>query len=526
MGRDYTSTEMTHYYDPDSGEVEEGSALDPRSIKTKSVTIRLTPAVGRIELGVLNSEAINALSEGCSYEVQGAEHMKRSGKYGRGRSEWDGKKRLYHKGHRTFGAGLLSRVTAILENHGFVPNVEFEPPASGRITLPTISTEWLLRPYQRSVVISCIESQRGMVQVATGGGKTVIAGHLIKALSTNTVFFVHTKDLLYQALETFTSMFGSDMVGQVGDGIVSPKAITVCTLQTAAKFLEVKYETDSFAEGDETWKDVTDLTGRDQDMRRMLDHAGLLIMDECHRVAAPTATEVVLGVKNAAYRFGMSASPWRDDGADMALEAVFGEVIAEINASELIDMGFLVAPVIRMKAVEPARFDKKAKYSEIYSQYIVENPYRNALVCADAYHKLQRGIQTMILVRHIKHGELIRQHMADLNVAAPFLSGKDTSDLRRQVIRDMRDEKTPLLIATTIADEGLDIKPLRGLVLAGGGKSSTRALQRVGRVLRPFAGKTSAEVTDFEDNCRILFDHSKARVKMYETERRFTITDL
>ena len=80
-----------------------------------------------------------------------------------------------------------------------------------------------------------------------------------------------------------------------------------------------------------------------------------------------------------------------------------------------------------------------------------------------------------------------------------------------------------MTLASTIFDEGIDCRPLDTLILAGSGISQTRALQRVGRTLRPYDGKEEATVIDFEDNCKYMLKHSRKRRKMYETESRFDI---
>jgi superfamily II DNA or RNA helicase len=89
----------------------------------------------------------------------------------------------------------------------------------------------------------------------------------------------------------------------------------------------------------------------------------------------------------------------------------------------------------------------------------------------------------------------------------------------------MREGEIQGLIASTIADEGLDIKRLAGLILAGGGKSSTRALQRVGRTLRTFEGKTHAIVVDMADESKYLRVHSSKRKEIYLTEPEFVILE-
>jgi superfamily II DNA or RNA helicase len=255
--------------------------------------------------------------------------------------------------------------------------------------------------------------------------------------------------------------------------------------------------------------------------------AGNILVHNCHRVAAPTATNVLSAIDNAMYRIGLSASPWRDDGADLVLEAVFGQVVVDISASTLINMGYLVRPYIKFVPVPPVMFPKGTKYSTVYDQYIVNNSARNALGITQTLSLVRKGKTTMVLVRHISHGAFIANELESiLGEPVPFLSGKDTSDTRNSTIQGMRDGTVKLLVATTIADEGLDIRPLEALVLLGGGKSSTRALQRVGRVLRTFGNKKNAIVIDFDDKAKFLQDHSKKRQEIYESEPEFIITDV
>jgi len=91
------------------------------------------------------------------------------------------------------------------------------------------------------------------------------------------------------------------------------------------------------------------------------------------------------------------------------------------------------------------------------------------------------------------------------------------------VLDALRDGSQKVVIATTLADEGLDIPGLDVLILAGGGKSETRALQRIGRALRKTEEKTGAIVVDFLDEARFLEDHSQRRLEIYRTEALFDI---
>ena len=88
-----------------------------------------------------------------------------------------------------------------------------------------------------------------------------------------------------------------------------------------------------------------------------------------------------------------------------------------------------------------------------------------------------------------------------------------------QAIKDLRQGKIDGVIASTIWDQGVDIPEIRTLIMAGGGKSLVRNLQRLGRGLRIAEGKTSLEVYDFYDNStRWLRNHSSERKKLWDSE--------
>jgi superfamily II DNA or RNA helicase len=498
-----------------------------------SVTITYDHTSCRIERGVLSTDVVNDLSETLSFEPAGAEFMRQSGRFGskfNKAKQWDGRKRLYHKGHRTFPTGLLTQVVKILARHGYEADIDgkMNPRIDAAYVAFDAPVGWDMREYQQSAVDAAFRAERCMIKVATGGGKTVIAGHLIHKCATRTIFMVHTKDLLYQAKETFQSMYGEWNVGQVGDGVVQDGDIVVMTVQTAARALDVKYERDTTAEDEDAWLDK-ETDHADPLIRNILDSAGLVFMDECHRVAAPTATAVITAIRNAPYRFGLSASPWRDDGADLALEAVFGAIAVDIPASDLIAQEYLIAPTIRFRTPKAMRVPKGMKYATAYEEYVVSNDERNTIAVADATSKVRRGLPTLVLVRHVSHGVELHRRLEDSiggTTTVAFLSGRDDAMHRKAVLDDLRAGRLACLVATTIADEGLDIKPLAGLVLVGGGKSSTRALQRVGRVLRPYPGKLRVEVTDFDDKCKWLIEHSAARRRIYESEPAFTVLDV
>ena len=56
------------------------------------------------------------------------------------------------------------------------------------------------------------------------------------------------------------------------------------------------------------------------------------------------------------------------------------------------------------------------------------------------------------------------------------------------------------------------------MILAGGGKSTIKNIQRIGRVLRTSEGKEEASVHDFIDTAKYLCDHYKQRRTIFEQD--------
>lgn len=456
----------------------------------------------------------------CQYFVDGAEN---SDAYIKGR--WDGYRRLLDR-KGIFMVGMLDRITGILDEWQQPYEIESTPLEPRNISTSFSAT---LRPYQQQAIDKAKEKHRGVIQVATGGGKTVIASGMIHQIGQRTLFMVHTKDLLYQALTEFRKFLGEDVVGQLGDGVIDIREVTVATTQTLAQFVGFKYESAKDESNQKEKKlETKAIKEKKALVKDLIDNTRVLIWDEVHRIACSMAIAVAEAVKNAEYRIGLSASPWRDDGADMEIESAMGSKIYVLSATDLIDMGFLVRPIIRMDYIpsQALHMPYKVPYPQLYRADIVNNNIRNDKIIKYYKDFTSMGIPTLILVKDIKHGNLLKERITEEFDPIDFLSGRNASKKRNDTIQELRDGERIGLIASVIADEGLDIKRLGAVILAGGGKSSTRALQRVGRAIRPFEGKDKAFVVDFVDQHPILRRHSNMRMAMYRTEPGFVILEL
>jgi superfamily II DNA or RNA helicase len=191
-------------------------------------------------------------------------------------------------------------------------------------------------------------------------------------------------------------------------------------------------------------------------------------------------------------------------------------------------------------------------YNKVYKEAIANNMERNQIIVGVAVKMREvKHAPILILIQQVEHGETILKMLSKkieivkkavqvtddktgkdklVRIAnIEFLSGKDDAVRRKAVIQGVRDGFVEILIGSTIADEGLDIPNLEILILAGGGRSSTRAFQRVGRVLRLYKNPETGEskkraiVFDFQDYTPMLRRHARTREKLYRTEEAWEI---
>ncbi|MFH0794958.1 MAG: DEAD/DEAH box helicase [bacterium] len=430
---------------------------------------------------------------------------------------WDGRKHLFDRRKLLLPTGLLHRVLPLFKEAGLEYEMQEKAPKS-RKSLKLRKPKEDLRPYQKQAVATLIKQKRGVLEMATGAGKTLVAAHVIAELQRPALFFVHTKDLLHQTRNVFHQCFGQE-IGQIGDGVVDIHPITVATIQTTIRAFGGRMG-DSLDEEENLEESRTDLTASKDKIIEHVRRIPVAFFDECHHVPAETFYAIAMQTHAAEYRFGLSATPYRADRHDLLLEAALGEKIFQANASHLIEQGYLVPADITFVAV-PAYHsaERHQNYQDIYAYYIVESDQRNRLIAERAKQLLSKKKSVLILVSQVAHGKCLKE----LLPKAEFLEGSDSGEKRHNAWRALEAKKIPLVIATTLADEGLDIPSLDALILAGGGRSETKALQRVGRALRPSPGKTKATIIDFFDQAPYLKVHSLRRYEIYKTEKDFRI---
>ena len=482
--------------------------------------------------GEIPSDLVDAISKELSYAVMNREHILKSlSERDFSTNEWDGRIELFwpSKGN-CFYTGMMSDVLYILDSAGFKYTIDDRRivPAKNlvdqmRLVLPPGKFE---RPYQSTVVASLYKSGRGILQAATGSGKTMMVTQLIGAIKTGPfLFFVPSVDIMDQAYECLSACL-TVPIGRVGDGMLDIQQINVVMIQTAIKSIkrnDPKFKVSDYKFDDE---DSWDSSPVEEDKAKAIDNlirsaAGVYI-DECHHAASKSCQTIMEACTSAYYRYGGSATPHREDGAEKMIKALFGKVIQKVSASWLIRNKYLVKPYIFNVRMSGMHGEWKS-YPEVYKNYIVENDDLHKLVAKLVLRMHQLGVPTLVLVQQYQHGNTLRKLLPDV----PFIKGDMARSKRRSTIAALRDGTLPCAIATTLADEGLDVERLGCAIIAGGGKSCTRVYQRVGRVIRSFKEngiiKNKAIVFLFHHEAPILDRHGRRVASILREEPEFKI---
>ena len=473
-------------------------------------------------VGELAPQVLNELDKKLKYQVV-SDYALYNTRFSR-RPGNDGFDHRFDAKRQTFDTGLLPAVKKILTSFEIEFQVEDKrKQVKTGIPIP-LSDEAKeagidVRDYQKEAIEKALTAKQGILLLATGAGKSLcislIAGHL----NLKTIIFVHTKDLLYQMKRNVEFLLGVEC-GQIGDSVVDIKQITVATMQTAARALGKKYvKYDA-----EDWSDKKTKLDKEQKetIKEMLIKTEVLITDECHHANCSTLQTLSRTCKNATYRYGASAT-LREDGADIAIFGALGQILYRISASELIEMGWLVPPTIYVYKIPeiPRAADIGLDWHEMYKKKIVNHDGRNKLIADAALQLFEKKKKVLILIKEIEHGNTIYSLLENSDAYIRLIQGRDRD--REEVLEQFRTNELDILIATSLADEGLDLPILDAVILAGGGKSSVKAFQRVGRALRPYKDKKEAIIVDFMDSGKWVKTHSRKRISLYKREPKFKV---
>jgi superfamily II DNA or RNA helicase len=356
-----------------------------------------------------------------------------------------------------------------------------------------VSFKGELRPEQQEAVRHMTAHVNGVLFANTAFGKTVTAIGMIAALKTSTLILVNSVALLEQWQASLERFLEIRTRPQVIPGARRKKSADspIGTLHSSKNRLHGII-------------DIALLQSceNDGEPKPFLKEYGMVIIDECHHVAAPKFNHALREI-NASRVYGLTATPLRQDGHQPIIFMQCGpvrfkskEAAAADPASEVIRL--LIPRFTAYREIS----DDKLTYLQII-QRLSADQARNRLIVKDVAQCLQEGRTPLVISHLTDHVELLATLLRPLCRNVILLTGaRSASERKEETARLMAipDTEHLVIVATDkYIGEGFDYPRLDTLMLTLPIFWKGSVIQYVGRLHRAYKGKTETRTYDYID---------------------------
>ncbi len=396
------------------------------------------------------------------------------------------------------------------------------------------SNQRQLREYQNDAVEAWISNgYQGILEMATGTGKTRTALACVREaakLAESLVVVViapyqHIAEQWELELQEFRPVVAGSGTGWRAK-LNETKLNLQLNTQDYAVIIAVKNTASSadFTSQVALLADVADKT--------------MLIGDEVHWLGATTFQASLMPFVD--YRLGLSATPNRyfdEDGTDVLLE-YFGGVIykfglrqalnwVDASSGQTVLCPYVYSPVfVELDAEERKEYQEKSvsiarKMAGEVTPKVLEEVHLLRLLRANigksARSKIpafMRSIEeadkpitfTLVYCSDLKQMEQVAQILKDFGLDYQKVTGEESTKQskklggyseRELILRNFAEGRIDILLAIDCLDEGVDIPAAKQAFILASSGNPKEFIQRRGRIMRQFPGKTQANVIDF-----------------------------
>ena len=252
-----------------------------------------------------------------------------------------------------------------------------------------------------------------------------------------------------------------------------------------------------------------------------------------------------------ARRFGLTASPHRNDGSAIVMESIFGPVIMTMTYEEAAEAG-MVTPM--KYAMLPCKWVPSICHKEGISEVILKrfaywrNDVRNRAIAdfIKQVHAQDKDAQILIVVAVLEHAIALAQYLPWFKVA--YFGGSDLKEMEKHFPKEkypnldlskykMTQKQLDIMraafakgtlkwvISTLVFRQGVSFDNLRILVRADGATSRIMGIQIPGRLARLHEGKEYGYLVDVDDaGCAWTQRRALCREQLYEEQKWTKIT--
>jgi superfamily II DNA or RNA helicase/HKD family nuclease len=364
---------------------------------------------------------------------------------------------------------------------------------SGRASSTSLSISHLdVRPYPHQIEMLddlCAEREvhdrrKNLLVAATGTGKTVVAALDYKRLRASdadqpTILFVaHRKEILEQSLRTYRDVLKDGAFGELF--VSGHKPVRRRHVFASIQSLQQSGELDRWDR----------------------DHFDIIVIDEFHHAEAATYRKV-LNYFTPRELLGLTATPERADGVDVAQAYFDGRVASELRLWDALSADLLVpfhyfgiADGVDLSGV---RFTRGAYNIDQLNSLYTGNDARAAKVLQALRDKVTdpSRMKALGFCVSVEHANYMAEVFRRAGLPSLALTGASGSEERREGLAKLRRGEIVCLFAVDLFNEGLDIPMIDTVLMLRPTQSATIFLQQLGRGLRRADGKAVLTVLDF-----------------------------
>jgi superfamily II DNA or RNA helicase len=332
-----------------------------------------------------------------------------------------------------------------------------------------INAKLNLRPYQDILVNNTLQSiavgNRNILNIAcTGAGKTVcfirLCELLVDTMADDEVVLIlsHLSLLTEQTSEKF-ARFSDIKVGIMQASVLPTldSRVIISTMQSARDFSKIA--------------ELTTIYNK---------RVKAIIVDESHRRFSSSYTTIFSYFPTAPI-IDFTATPYRNK---QLATGFYDDVAYQISLQELIDLKFLVPPVLRQ------------------IEFNSDTPEKRCAIVLGTYLEFERGKGAICFMRNKDECKLLCDAFTNSDIKARVVTDNVKARERAEIFRQFNSGEIDALISVEVLTAGFD-SPRCEVVSMFGTDAPTSYIQRIGRALRP------------EDSDSVKPHHKKQTARAY-----------
>lgn len=349
-------------------------------------------------------------------------------------------------------------------------------------------TRRTLRPYQEDAVErfrdSLLSNGRGLVVLATGLGKTVVMAELVSELLASGNIREGRVLVLADKRELISQL-------QIGFWAQLPKSVPTHMLHSSEK--------PAF------WDGITFATVQSASTLEHLPYFDLVLIDEAHHAGSLTFQETLTRL-SPRMTGGVTATPWRGDGFDIA--RTFGEPLVRMGISDGLKEGYLSHVDYRLMADD---LDWHIVQDQSQNGYALSHLNRSliiptrdeeaARIIADTFQSEGRK-GGVVFSPSLQHAREFAGQLRSQGLRAEAIGSDDGERAREKLMGRFRKGTIDVMTTVDLFNEGVDVPDVDLIAFMRVTHSRRIFVQQLGRGLRLSPGKDGVVVLDFVTDLR------------------------